>query len=334
MAASRSSNPSSAATSIASSSEPGAAFLLLHGPVPAVAVHLDLQIGDHRVRRRCARSRPRPPPAFPARANGGRPAACTVRAPRWCACRLATTPTFTVTPGHRPLRSCSAMIVWAAWSSALRPFSGSTPAWAARPVDVDRVVRDALARADDVTVRPRALQDERRVVLRRQVALIIGPAERRADLLVRVADVGDALEPVEPGRLQHLHREEAGEQAALHVGHAGPARDVSVDRERRPPRCRRRTRCPCVPPTRPRSAGPAEGADGDRPGVVHRPRARGPPLDLHPPSRNRASHMSAIALTPAGEYEPQSTFTICAKVATKSSKRAAAGRAAQGRPCG
>ena len=43
------------------------------------------------------------------------------------------TPTFTVTPGQRPLRSCSAMIVWAAWSSALRPFSGSTPAWAARP---------------------------------------------------------------------------------------------------------------------------------------------------------------------------------------------------------
>ena len=40
--------------------------------------------------------------------------------------------TFTVTPGQRPLRPCSAMIVWAAWSSALRPFSGSTPAWAAR----------------------------------------------------------------------------------------------------------------------------------------------------------------------------------------------------------
>ncbi len=45
-----------------------------------------------------------------------------------------TTPAFTVTPGQRPFSACSAMILWAASSTALRPFSGSTPACAARPV--------------------------------------------------------------------------------------------------------------------------------------------------------------------------------------------------------
>ena len=82
------------------------------------------------------------------------------------------------------------MIVCAASSSALRPFSGSTPAWAARPTIVDRVVGDALAGAHDVAVRPRPLEHERRVVLRRQLS-DHRPAERRPDLLVGVADVGD-----------------------------------------------------------------------------------------------------------------------------------------------
>ena len=43
------------------------------------------------------------------------------------------TPTFTVTPGHRPLRSCRDRIRCAAARIALRPRSGSTPAWALRP---------------------------------------------------------------------------------------------------------------------------------------------------------------------------------------------------------
>ena len=42
-------------------------------------------------------------------------------------------PTLTVAPGTRPSSSCRATTLWAASSTALRPFSGSTPAWAARP---------------------------------------------------------------------------------------------------------------------------------------------------------------------------------------------------------
>ena len=42
-----------------------------------------------------------------------------------------------------------------------------------------------------------------------------------------------------------------------------------------------------------------------------------------PPSRKRASARSAIAFTPAGEYEPQSTFTMVSSAATYSSSRAA-----------
>ena len=60
------------------------------------------------------------------------------RRPRWAACRRAMTPTLQVTPGQRPLSAWSAMTLWAAARMALRPFSGSTPAWAARPWTVRR----------------------------------------------------------------------------------------------------------------------------------------------------------------------------------------------------
>ena len=43
---------------------------------------------------------------------------------------------FTVTVGHRPFRAWSATTWCAASRIAERPFSGSTPAWAARPVIV------------------------------------------------------------------------------------------------------------------------------------------------------------------------------------------------------
>ena len=74
----------------------------------------------------------------------------------------AITPTLTVTPGHRPLRSCRSRTIRAASRIALRPFSGSTPAWAARPLTVDAQVADALARRDDVAVGAGTLEDERR----------------------------------------------------------------------------------------------------------------------------------------------------------------------------
>ena len=46
------------------------------------------------------------------------------------------TPTFTVTPGQHPLSACRCVVIRAASRIALRPFSGSTPAWAARPCTV------------------------------------------------------------------------------------------------------------------------------------------------------------------------------------------------------
>ena len=48
----------------------------------------------------------------------------------------AITPTLTVTPGQRPLSAWSSVTIRAASRIALRPFSGSTPAWAARPLTV------------------------------------------------------------------------------------------------------------------------------------------------------------------------------------------------------
>ena len=46
------------------------------------------------------------------------------------------TPALTVTVGQRPLRSWREITWWAATRMADRPFSGSTPACAARPVTV------------------------------------------------------------------------------------------------------------------------------------------------------------------------------------------------------
>jgi hypothetical protein len=97
--------------------------------------------------------------------------------------------------------------------------------------DPDREVGDPFARRDDVAVRPGALQHQRGVVRRREL-----PDDRsgvrRADLLIRVADVGDRAESVEAHVLQDLGREEPREEARLHVGHSRTARDVAVDPER------------------------------------------------------------------------------------------------------
>ena len=97
--------------------------------------------------------------------------------------------------------------------------------------DRDAEVGDPLPRRDDVAVRARTLQHERRVVLRRQLA-DHGTGVRRADLLVGVAHVRDGPEPVEARFLQHLGRDEARQQTALHVGDPRAARDITVDAER------------------------------------------------------------------------------------------------------
>ena len=74
----------------------------------------------------------------------------------------AITPAFSVTPGQRPLSAVECHhLPGAAARIALRPFSGSTPACAARPVKVELQVGDALARADDVAVGAGALEHQR-----------------------------------------------------------------------------------------------------------------------------------------------------------------------------
>ena len=110
----------------------GAALLLLHRPVPAASEQLQGHLGHHGLR------------ADPfdlglgglQRAELGRAQIHLQLAPLGHDVRARpprATPTFTVTPGQRPFSACSAMILCAASSSALRPLSGSTPACAARP---------------------------------------------------------------------------------------------------------------------------------------------------------------------------------------------------------
>lgn len=97
--------------------------------------------------------------------------------------------------------------------------------------DRDAEVGDPLPCRDDIAVRARTLQHERRVVLRRQLA-DHGTGVRRADLLVGVTHVRDGPEPVEARFLQHLGRDEARQQTALHIGDPRAARDITVNAER------------------------------------------------------------------------------------------------------
>ena len=171
-------------------------------------------------------------------ASSQRSATTFGRVPPWM------TPALTVTVGQRPLSA------WRA-SDLVRGLedraSGPSPARRrhAPPARgcVEVVVGDALPRADDVAVGARALEDQDGVVLRRERADDRG-AERRADLLVRVGDERDRRPRA--GLLERGDRVEAGEQARLHVGHAGPGARGRRRPERPLPRpCRDRRRCPC-----------------------------------------------------------------------------------------
>ena len=143
-----------------------------------------------------------------------------------------TTPTLTVTPGHRPLSAWSSVTMRAASRMALRPFSGSTPAWAARPLTVISKPEIALARRHDVAVGARALEDEAGIRVDREPTDVRG-RRGRADLLVGVGDEDQAREREPAEHLAHGRDPvQAGQQPALHVGDAGAARDAVRDRER------------------------------------------------------------------------------------------------------
>ena len=323
VAASRSSNPSSAATSTAMLDEPARAVALLHRAVPAVGVHDRAVTSGTRV----LGADPLDLGARPPRAvasSGERRSTCSSQRSGTTFVRVPprTTPTF---DGHaRPpavqspaaRRSCARPA-----RTALRPFSGSTPG-VRRPARRSSIVKSVmpLRARDDVAVRPRALEHERRVVLRGELA-DHRAGERRADLLVGVADVGDrarSRRSRRPGG--RAAAKNPASRPALHVGHAGPARDVAVDAER--PlgrRARRRTPCPCARP-----AGRSDLRSPRRRPITRSPRLRfvavgaGRRSTSHPWSSNRCSHMSAIRFTPSGEYDPQSTLTMASSVSRNS----------------
>ncbi len=137
VAASRNANPSSPASSTAMSTKRAAPSFFSIGrchPCPTTSVVTSGTTCSAQIRSISASASWSVSSAGARRStwSSHRSATTFVRVPPW------TTPTFTVTPGQRPLSPCSATIACAASSTALRPFSGSTPAWAARPVIVMR----------------------------------------------------------------------------------------------------------------------------------------------------------------------------------------------------
>ena len=144
----------------------------------------------------------------------------------------AMTPTLIVTPGQRPLSAWSSVTIRAASRIALRPFSGSMPAWAARPMTV--MARPRLPLRDE-TMSPFARAHSR---TRQASTPSASPPDvrgrgGRTDLLVRV---GDEHEPRQRqptlGLAQRRDGIQPGQQAALHVGDAGAGRDAVLDPER------------------------------------------------------------------------------------------------------
>ena len=116
---------------------------------------------------------------------------------------------------------------------ALRPFSGSTPAWAARPVTVIDRSTLPLRERHDVAVRARALEDEAGVGVRRERAGCAAwtPASRSPRRGWRRTRGARTAAP--PQDLAHGgDRVQAGEQSALHVGDARARRDAVLDGER------------------------------------------------------------------------------------------------------
>ena len=84
------------------------------------------------------------------------------------------TPTFTVTPGHRPFKRLERDDLVGGLQERVAPLLRLDARVRGPPRDRDRVVGDALARADDVAVGSRAFEHEGRVVPRRS-SRITGP---------------------------------------------------------------------------------------------------------------------------------------------------------------
>ena len=105
----------------------------------------------------------------------------------------AIRPTLTVTSGQRPFRSWSSRMIRAASRIALRPFSGSTPACAARPWTTIRRSRIPL-RADTMSPLARAHSSTSATSLSAASLADVRGRARRADLLVRIGDEDEPLE--------------------------------------------------------------------------------------------------------------------------------------------
>ena len=237
---------------------------------------------------------------------GRRPGAPPGRTRCSAACPALNTPTFAVTVGQRPFSA------WMPWTSVgagedrAAALLGLDAGVRGAPVDRQPQVGDALARRDEVAVRPRALEDEAGVGRLRGLD-DVRRRGRRADLLVRVGDERRCA------RTGHGVRRASSRSAAMRPQAARAARPscrdtpgALRDRRRRSGtgagrRSRRRRPCPCG-----RSAGGAgrrPGAPSNVPTTVspNRPFGSGR-RSTRAPSRSRsaATHV-ATSLTPCGE---------------------------------
>ena len=166
--ASATSKPSACATRLGVLDQAAAALELLHRPPARHRLELDGHVGDlgglgDRADLRLGGlervARPSP---------GRRPRACSVSATTLGRVPPTMTPTLTVTPGQRPLRSCRSRTMPGRLEDRAAALLGLDAGVRGPAVDGDAQVEDALARRDDVAVRPGAFEHQRDVRRRRR----------------------------------------------------------------------------------------------------------------------------------------------------------------------
>ena len=197
---------------------------------------------------------------------------------------------------------------------ALRPFSGSTPAWAARPWTVTRVSRIPLR---DETMSPfaRAHSRTRQTSDSAAISRMWGVERRRADLLVRVGDERQPLERAAPparatSALSAYSPASSPDFMSVTPGPwAIPSRRSRTAARRR---CPGRRPCPCGrsagPAAPPASPWPVAGPDHRR---AERPAGIGPDLDgrARGSVRNAADEAPDLVDARPACSEPQSMLT-------------------------
>ncbi len=146
------------------------------------------------------------------------------------------TPTLQVTLGPAAIERLQGDDLVGGGEDGIAPLLGLDPGMGRPTVDGQAKVERALACADDVAVGARALEHQGHVRLerrRRMCGVLVGEPISSSGLAMKTRRLkGSHVSASAADRAQGGERVEAGQQAALHVGHAGAVGTAVRDAKR------------------------------------------------------------------------------------------------------